>query len=42
MHRIAIFDQKYDMMIKYYLEEVELVVIQDAVVVQVGHFKDSS
>ncbi len=26
----------------HYLEEVELIVIKDAVVVQVRHFKDSS
>lgn len=25
-----------------YLEEIELIVIEDAVIVQVGHFKDSS
>lgn len=27
---------------KHYLEEVELVVIKDAIIVQVRHFKDSS
>lgn len=25
-----------------YLKEIELIVIKDAVIVQVGHFKDSS